>query len=343
MDILGLIALAKSSKGGNTSLFRFKGTVSTVNQLPIVGQNYDVYHVNENGYEYVWIDTYWEPLGNIVDMSAYRTAAEQDLIDNAQTATIPNAGNVGNTGVMNFKHGSDQLFGVQLPLWDGSSSGGQSGAAYVSDVQIDGTSIVQGGVAEIPIVHSSDVWTLGLVRPQPEYGIGANANGDGGLRVASAEDSLIKRGTGAGSLYKPIVPYTQHMSSFYGLAKSAGDTTQAQSANAVGQYTDNAKSAISEMLNGPVTVTGTTPTITALPGVRYVCGEVTTLDITLPASGIIDVTFESGSTATVLTITPPTGVTLAWVNGFDQTALEADTTYEINIMDGIGVAVGVSA
>lgn len=90
--------------------------------------------------------------------------------------------------------------------------------------------------------------------------------------------------------------------------------------------------------NPVVQVSGTTPTITALPGIRYVCGEVATLDITLPASGIVDVVFESGSTATVLTITPPTGQTLKWANGFDPAALEANTTYEINIADGLGVA-----
>ena len=61
------------------------------------------------------------------------------------------------------------------------------------------------------------------------------------------------------------------------------------------------------------------------------CGEVSTLDIVLPASGIVDVVFESGSTPTVLTITPPTGMTVEWANGFDPTALEADTLYELNI------------
>ena len=86
------------------------------------------------------------------------------------------------------------------------------------------------------------------------------------------------------------------------------------------------------------TVSGATPTITAQDNHRYVCGEVSTLDITLPASGIVDVVFQSGSTATVLTITPPTGVTVKWANGFDPTALEANTTYEINIADGLGVA-----
>jgi hypothetical protein len=90
--------------------------------------------------------------------------------------------------------------------------------------------------------------------------------------------------------------------------------------------------------NPVVQVSGTTPSITALPGVRYVCGEVATLDITLPASGCVGVVFTSGSTATVLTIAPPTGQTVRWANGFDPTALDADTTYEINIMDGLGVA-----
>lgn len=83
-----------------------------------------------------------------------------------------------------------------------------------------------------------------------------------------------------------------------------------------------------------VTVTGSTPTINAVAGKRYVCGEVTTLDITLPASGVVDVTFESGSTPTVLTITPPSGVTVKWANGFDPTALEANTVYNIRFTNG---------
>ena len=86
------------------------------------------------------------------------------------------------------------------------------------------------------------------------------------------------------------------------------------------------------------TVSGATPTITAQDNHRYICGEVSTLDITLPSSGILDVVFTSGSTATVLTVTPPTGVTVKWANGFDPSSLDANTTYEINIMDGLGVA-----
>lgn len=85
-----------------------------------------------------------------------------------------------------------------------------------------------------------------------------------------------------------------------------------------------------------VNVSGTTPTITAQADYRYVCGEVATLDFTPSSTGICDVVFTSGATATVLTVPN----TIKWANGFDPTSLEANTTYEINIMDGLGVAVG---
>ena len=90
-------------------------------------------------------------------------------------------------------------------------------------------------------------------------------------------------------------------------------------------------------LVSPVIVSGTTPVITGQAGLRYICGECSTLSIAVPSSGMIDVVFESGSTATVLTITPPTGVTVRWPEWFDPTDLQANATYEINIADGMGV------
>ena len=123
------------------------------------------------------------------------------------------------------------------------------------------------------------------------------------------------------------------LATFYGLAKAAGHDEK-DSTLPVGTYTEDAKSAISDMLNAPVTVDGTTPVINAKSGVRYVCGECSTIDISTPESGIIDVTFTSGSTPTVLTVTPPEGMTMMWANNFDPASLDANTTYEINIMDG---------
>lgn len=82
-------ALPISSKGVNvdlsnyalksdiTALFKWKGTKETVSGLPssnnAVG---DAWHVNENGAEYVWNGTQWEPLGIIIDLSPYLTKTE---------------------------------------------------------------------------------------------------------------------------------------------------------------------------------------------------------------------------------------------------------------------------
>lgn len=78
-----------------------------------------------------------------------------------------------------------------------------------------------------------------------------------------------------------------------------------------------------------VTVSGTSPTITALSEVRYVCGEVATLDFTPCATGVCDVVFTSGST--------PTAVTLPNTVKFPDGSFtaEANKTYEINILDGV--------
>lgn len=204
-------------------------------------------------------------------------------------------------------------------------------AVPVQDVQVNGVSVLTDGVANVPVASSSN---FGVIKTNVIYG--TNVRSDGTLNVSTASANEIKAGTAA---YKPIPVSDQHNAVFYGLSKVAGKDLKNDTVT-VGTYPENAKSAIHEMLNGSVSVTGTTPTITALPGIRYVCGEVSTLTVNLPASGIVDVVFESGSTATVLTITPPTGVTLKWANGFDPSSLDANTTYEINICDGLGVAVG---
>lgn len=93
---------------------------------------------------------------------------------------------------------------------------------------------------EIPVARNN---TTGLVMPYPSLGTGVASNG--GLAVVKAEANNIKV---AADEYRPIVPKNQHISSFYGLAKAAGDATQSASSNAVGEYTDEAKIAIQKML-----------------------------------------------------------------------------------------------
>lgn len=153
---------------------------------------------------------------------------------------------------------------------------------------------------------------------------------NGKLSVNPTTDMDIRYST-QGNAYKPIPATKEHLATFYGLAKAAG-FDEVNNIN-VGTYTESAKSAISDMLNGAVQVSGTTPTITALSGVRYVCGEVSTLDITPCASGICDIVFTSGSTATVLTLPN----TVKFPDG--AFVPEANMTYELNIMDGVYGAV----
>ena len=220
--------------------------------------------------------------------------------------------------------------GIQGETGAAGQKGDKGDPGDVSDVQINGTSVVNNGVANVPMANSGST-SLGVVTASPTYGTAITSAGI--VRIEKSPNSGIQAGSNA---YKPIVPYNQHISVFYGLAKAAGDSTQAASENAVGSYTETARSKIHDMLDAPVSVSGATPSITAMPGVRYICGECATLSITAPESGIIDVVFQSGSTPTVLTVTSAkTGVTvIKWANGFDPTSLNADTTYEINIMDG---------
>lgn len=207
---------------------------------------------------------------------------------------------------------------------------------FSHDVQVNGTSVLNNGVANVPLASTSDVGVV-KVDSSEAYGLGIGTGGR--LYVITASSAHIK--TGGGS-YRPIVPSKQHESTFYGLATAAGDTTQSSSSNAIGTYTNSAKTAIQTMLgveNGVTfveTVSSTTPSITGEPNTIYECGEVSTLTIAPPAVGTIDVTFTSGSTATVLTITPPSGVTaVKWPAWFDATALETNTLYELVITNGV--------
>ena len=106
----------------------------------------------------------------------------------------------------------------------------------------------------------------------------------------------------------------------------ADKTTATASADGLMSAQDKSKL---DAVGSVVTVSGTSPTITALSGVRYVCGEVATLDFAPCATGICDVVFTSGSTPTVVTLPN----TVKFPDG--SFTAEANKTYEINILDGV--------
>ena len=83
-----------------------------------------------------------------------------------------------------------------------------------------------------------------------------------------------------------------------------------------------------------VALLGTQITQVGMNNTMYMCGELTELTFTAPTAGITGIRFTSGTTPTVLTISGAT----AWMFDFDPTSLEANTTYEINVLNGVGCA-----
>lgn len=204
----------------------------------------------------------------------------------------------------------------------------------VDDVQIDSTSIISNNIATIP---AAAIGTYGVVKLAQYHGLQIS---DGSLVTEPATNSQIKAPTtGDASTYRPITPRMQDQSVFYGLAKAAGDTTQSSSDNAVGTYTDTAKTKIKEMLGveTATTLTGATQTITAAQNTTYICGELSSLSFTPCATGLCEVIFESGTTATTLTV-PNTVVFPEW---FNPSALLPNSIYEISIRNGTLGVVGI--
>ena len=110
----------------------------------------------------------------------------------------------------------------------------------VQDVQVNKISVINNGIANIPIANSS---TFGVVKVNVNEGVSINSNNT--LVLATTTDNTFKTGTANN---RAVVPSKQHIATFYGLAKAAGDTTQSQSSNAVGTYTAEAKAAIRSMI-----------------------------------------------------------------------------------------------
>ena len=151
-------------------------------------------------------------------------------------------GDTGNTGAKGDTGDSGVYVGTFAPsdtnvnVW--IDSDGESDD-IVTDVQIDGTSIVSNGVAEIPRASTTNAGVLVV-------GTGLTVSpSTNRVTLNPAWESLIKTGTEG---YLAITPKHQHESTFYGLAKAAGDTTQSLSSNAIGTYTDEAKASIQTML-----------------------------------------------------------------------------------------------
>lgn len=202
----------------------------------------------------------------------------------------------------------------------------------VKGVTINGTSIVSNGVANVPLANFDGV--EGVVKIARYKGL--DLNDAGYLKVYSIPNDYF----GSRS-YAYLTQNDIRGVVFYGLARATGTgfTNANQVGDTIGQYTEEAKVAIRNMIDATgesasVTVTGTDPVIQASRNTRYICGEILSLDFTPCTSGICEVIFTSGSSVTVLTL-PETIKMPEWFE------VETNHTYEISVVDGVYGAVMV--
>ena len=89
----GWASIAKQYAESIGSALKYKGSVSTYSALPSTGQEIgDTWNVLDTGDNYAWTGTEWDKLSGTVDLSAYRTADDQDLIDATKATKTELAG-----------------------------------------------------------------------------------------------------------------------------------------------------------------------------------------------------------------------------------------------------------
>lgn len=201
----------------------------------------------------------------------------------------------------------------------------QGGGGDVTDVQIDGTSILdQYGVADIPLASSSE---LGVIKTLAGRGIRVDPS-TGVIFIHRAADADIKSGS---SSYLPLTPSNQENAVFYGLASAAGFTTA--SSLTMGTYTNAAIDKILTLLgvyNRILSPAGNTHTLLPCP-FSYAFGEKAELNITVTATSEYHFSFSCpAGTPTVLTMTGATATS-------GDVILEAGGYYEINVWHGVAL------
>ena len=143
------------------SALKYKGSVSTYSALPSTGQEIgDTWNVLDTGDNYAWTGTEWDKLSGTVDLSAYRTSADQDIIDATKQDTISDLSTIR----------------------EGAALGATS--VQPEDLATVATSGMYSDLTGTPGVATAD--TLGLVKPD-------------GTTITVTEDGTISATGGGGS------------------------------------------------------------------------------------------------------------------------------------------------
>ena len=199
----------------------------------------------------------------------------------------------------------------------------QGGGGGVTDVQIDGTSILdQYGVANIPIASAN---VPGVLKIAANSGLALNVSNQ--LQLQYLTDLEVKNASG----YNALTPAWQSKAVFYGLAQVAGLVGFA--GLTYGTYTDAAIDKILTLLgvyNRILSPAGNTHTLLPCP-FSYAFGEKAELNITVTATSEYHFSFSCpAGTPTVLTMTGATATA-------GDVILEAGGYYEVNVWNGVAL------
>ena len=123
----GWANVAKQYAESLGTALKYKGSVATYSALPSTGQEIgDMWNVLDTGKNYAWTGTEWDDLSGVVDLSAYRTAAQQDLIDATKQDTL-----VSGTNIKTIN--SNSLLGSgNIVIESGGGNGKSIGEVYYS-------------------------------------------------------------------------------------------------------------------------------------------------------------------------------------------------------------------
>lgn len=76
------------------TVLKFCGIVSTYEDLPVNGKTGDVYFVESNSSEYVYVNSTWEQLGPVINLSDYYTKSQTDELLNQKQNNLTAGTNV---------------------------------------------------------------------------------------------------------------------------------------------------------------------------------------------------------------------------------------------------------
>lgn len=147
------------------------------------------------------------------------------------------------------------------------------------------------------------------------------------LEPITREEHFMARAAGASAL--ELEPITREEHFLAAIASGGGAVSSVN--GKTGAVVLSASDVGASPAETVVEVSGTTPTIEPQANTIYKCRELTSLTISnTQASGAYSIAFTSGATATTTTIP-------ATILGLEDFAPEANTLYEINVLDNRAV------